>query len=165
LTIVNFGEDFPKIKTAEEMLEPLVYLTNDADYNKLQVEENKKLASDNFWLGIAESPGRARELIRVYYNRVYFANYYFSNSKPGWKTDRGMVYIVYGPPGNMEKTPNSETWIYYTSGASSTISFNFYYKPNPYSLDNFVLSRSENHEWHWKEAVDTWRSGKIYLAN
>jgi GWxTD domain-containing protein len=165
LTIVNFGKDFPKINTPEELIDPLTYLTTSAEYKQLQSEENKKLAVDNFWLGIASSSGRARELIRIYYNRVYFANYYFSTNKPGWKTDRGMVYIVYGPPQNLQKSPDSETWIYYMKGASSVINFIFQYKPNEFSLDNFVLRRSESQEWHWREAVDSWRKGEIFLQD
>ena len=163
LTLVNFGEDFPKIKNADELIAPLAYITTSADYKQLLEEENKKLANDNFWLGIAGTTGKARELIRIYYNRVYFANYYFSDTSPGWKTDRGMVYIVYGPPQNLQKSPDSETWIYYRKGASSSINFVFNYRPNPFSIDHFVLSRSESHDWHWREAVDSWRSGEIYL--
>ena len=132
---------------------------------KLLLEENKKLATDNFWLGIAGSTGVAREMIRIYYNRVYFANYYFSGTKPGWKTDRGMVYIVYGPPKNLQKSPDSESWIYYLKGPSNSITFNFNYDPNPFNVDNYILSRSESHDWHWREAVDTWRSGKIFLLD
>ncbi len=165
LSIANFGQNFPKIKTPEELVKPLAYITTTADYNQLLQEENKKLATDNFWLEIAETTGRAREMIRIYYNRVYFSNYYFSNNVPGWKTDRGMVYIVYGPPKNMEKTPNSETWIYYMKGAGSTINFTFKYTPNSYSLENFVLRRSESHDWHWREAVDSWRRGEIFLMD
>lgn len=165
LTLVNFGEQFPKINTAREMINPLAYITTSAGYKELQASENYKLAVDNFWLNIGGSAGRARELIRIYYNRVYFANYYFSTSKPGWKTDRGMVYIVYGPPQNMQKTPNTESWIYYNKGASSTIELTFDYKPNPYSLDNFILRRSESQDWHWREAVDAWRNGKIFLLD
>ena len=165
LIITNFDKNFPKVKSAEELIEPLVYITTTADYDRLINDDNKKLASDNFWLDIGGSTGRARELIRIYYNRVYFSNYYFSNIVPGWKTDRGMIYIVYGPPQNMEKTANSETWIYYTKGASNAINFTFDYKPDLYNLDNFVLRRSESHEWHWKEAIDSWREGEIYLMD
>ena len=165
LTIVNFGRDFPKVKTPKELVEPLAYLTTSADYEKLLAAENKKLAVDNYWLGIAGSTGRARELIRIYYNRVYYTNYYFSGNKPGWKTDRGMVYIVYGPPQNMEKGPDSEKWLYYFKGASSSITFTFNYKPNAFNIDNYELQRSESHDWHWREAVDTWRSGEIFLLD
>ena len=165
LTLVNFGEHFPKVQNADEMVQPLAYLTTSAEYKDLLAEENKKLTVDNFWLGIGGSTGRARELIRIFYNRVYFANYYFSTSKPGWKTDRGMIYIVYGPPQNMQKTANSETWVYYNKGASSTINLTFDYRPNSYSLDNFVLRRSESHDWHWREAVDSWKRGEIFLLD
>lgn len=165
LSIVNFGEDFPKIKSPEELIEPLAYIATSADYEKLLKAVNKKLANDNFWLEQAKTTGRARELIRVYYNRVYFANYYFSNTKPGWKTDRGMIYIVYGPPGNMEKTPNSETWIYNPGGGQDHIRINFNYKPTPYNLDNYTLIRSESQNWKWTEAVNSWRSGKIFLSD
>jgi GWxTD domain-containing protein len=165
LTVMNFGPNFPKITSPQELIDPLAYLTTSADYKQLQAEENKKLAVDNFWIGIAKSTGRARELIRIFYNRVYFANYFFSTNKPGWKTDRGMIYIVYGPPQNLQKTPDSETWIYYIKGASSTINFSFQYKPSVFTLDNFVLKRSESQEWHWREAVDSWRKGEIFLQD
>jgi GWxTD domain-containing protein len=165
LTVVNFGDNFPKVKNPEEMIEPLAYITNSADYKKLLNAENKKLTIDDFWLENSGNTGRAREMIRIYYNRVYFTNYYFTNTVPGWKTDRGMVYIVYGPPNNMQKTPDSETWIYYMKGASNSIEFTFKYKPNAYSLDNYVLNRSESHDWHWREAVDSWRGGEIFLSD
>lgn len=165
ITVVNFGKNFPKVINPEEMIEPLAYITNSADYKKLMSSEHKKLAVDDFWLETSGSTGRAREMIRIYYNRVYFSNYYFSNTVPGWKTDRGMVYIVYGPPKNMQKTPDSETWIYYMKGASNSIEFTFVYKPNQYSIDNYVLNRSESHDWHWREAVSSWRSGEIFLSD
>jgi GWxTD domain-containing protein len=165
LTIVNFGTNFPKVKDPEELILPLAYITTSAEYKKLLASENKKLSVDDFWLEAGGSTGRARELIRIYYNRVYFSNYYFSNTVPGWMTDRGMVYVVYGPPKNMQKTPNSETWIYYMKGASNSIEFTFTYKPTAYSVDNFVLNRSESHDWHWREAVDSWKNGKIFLSD
>jgi GWxTD domain-containing protein len=164
LTLLNLGEDFPKVKAVEDLLEPLAYVTTSGEYNNLLKDQNKKLTVDNFWLKAGKSTSKARELIRIYYNRVYFANYYFTTSKPGWKTDKGMVYIVYGPPQNMQKTPTSEIWLYYTKGASNVISFTFLYKPTPFSIDNFDLQRSENQDWHWREAVDAWRAGEIYLA-
>ncbi|MBN1598908.1 MAG: GWxTD domain-containing protein [Bacteroidales bacterium] len=165
LVVTNFGKDFPKVKTPEELIEPLAYITTTANYQNIKAEENKKLAVDDFWLEIGGSTGRAREMIRIYYNRVYYANYYFTVNKPGWKTDRGMIYIVYGPPQNMKKSPNSETWIYYLGGASSAINFTFNYQPNIYGLENFVLQRSDSHDWHWREAVDSWRSGEIFLLD
>jgi GWxTD domain-containing protein len=165
LAIMNFGNEFPKINSPQELVYPLTYLMTTADYKQILEAENKKLAVDNFWINTAGSTGRARELIRIYYNRVFFANYFFTTNKPGWKTDKGMIYIVYGPPQNMQKSSGSETWIYYMRGASSTINFTFLYKPDIYSIDNFVLSRSESQEWHWREAVESWRKGMIFLQD
>ena len=68
---------------------------------------------------------RARELIRIYYNRVFFSNYYFTSSKEGWKTDRGMIYVVYGQPHALYKSTNQEKWIYYNKSKSYTITFIF----------------------------------------
>jgi GWxTD domain-containing protein len=162
LTLLNLGESFPKVQTVDDLLGPLAYITTSGEYNKLIEQQNKKMTIDNFWLNIGKSTSKSKELIRIYYNRVYFANYYFTTNKPGWKTDKGMVYIVYGPPQNMQKTPNSEIWLYYTKGATNSISFTFLYKPTAFSIDNFNLQRSESQDWHWREAVDSWRSGQIY---
>lgn len=165
LTIVNFGSNFPKVKTPEELVNPLAYLATSTDYDDLKKAENKKLAVDDYWIKIGGSTSRAREMIRIFYNRVYFSNYYFSGNKPGWKTDRGMVYVMYGPPQNMDKTPNSETWIYYMKGSTNSLNFTFNYTPHAYNTDNFVLQRLESQDWHWREAVDSWRNGKIFLLD
>jgi GWxTD domain-containing protein len=165
LSILNVSDNFPKIRTSDELIEPLAYIATSYDYEQLVKEENKKLANDRFWLNLGKTTGRAKELIRVYYNRVFFANYYFSNTKPGWKTDQGMIYIVYGPPQNMEKTPNSEKWIYYPGGSSSSVTFRFVNRPNAFAPENYLLDRSESQNWRWTEAVNTWRDGKIFLAD
>jgi len=55
-----------------------------------------------------------------YYRRVDFANANFGTFIEGWKTDRGMVYIVLGPPNDIERHPFEagskpyEIWSYYT---------------------------------------------------
>jgi GWxTD domain-containing protein len=165
LTIVNLGIDFPRVKTPAEMIDPLAYITTTPEYQRLLDDKNNKLTVDRYWSKIGKNVNRARELIRIYYNRVYFANYYFTNNKPGWKTDRGMVYIMYGPPHDLKKTPDSETWIYSKEGSTNSINFTFSYAPTPFSVNNFILIRSESQEWHWHEAYDAWQRGEIYLAN
>ncbi|HBH47303.1 MAG TPA: hypothetical protein DDX98_01605 [Bacteroidales bacterium] len=163
LTLLKLNNDFPKVKEPEGLLPPLSYITTDAEYKKLLRDGNPKLTADNFWIKAGGSPDRGRAMIRLYYNRVYFANYYFTNSKPGWKTDQGMVYVVYGPPHKMKKTAFGETWIYERKGDDNPITFEFKYAPNKYNLNNFILDRSQNNEWHWTEAVYAWTSGDIFL--
>ncbi|MBN1158799.1 MAG: GWxTD domain-containing protein [Bacteroidales bacterium] len=165
LTLFNFGPSYPHIQYAEELIDPLAYLTTSVEYAEMKGAQNLKLALDDFWLDKAGNAERARELIRVYYNRVYYSNYYFTAAKPGWKTDRGMIYIIYGPPQRVTTTANQEKWIYYKNNFTTSVTFTFDIIPTAYSLNNYVLQRSENYDAYWREAVDTWRRGNIYLIN
>jgi len=163
LTILNFGEHYPKVQEVDQLIEPLAYLANSIEYAELKNAVNKKLAVDNFWLQKAGNLDKARELIRVYYNRVYFSNYYFTSFKPGWKTDRGMIFIIYGPPQSVQVTPKQEKWIYYKNNYATTVTFAFDHTPTAFALENYTLQRSENYDTYWRTAVDTWRRGNIYL--
>jgi GWxTD domain-containing protein len=163
VSILKLNEDFPKIEEPEGLIPPLSYITSDAEFAKLSKEMNPKLSADKFWMNVGGNAGKAREIIRLYYNRVYFSNYYFTSTKPGWKTDRGMVYIVYGPPHKMKKNAMSETWIYERKEDKEPVIFTFNYEPNQYNLNNFILQRSNNHTWHWTETVYAWINGDIFL--
>lgn len=163
LTLTNFGTGFPKVQEVNQMIEPLAYLTTTPEFNALKKATNQKLAVDNFWIEKAGNIERARELIRVYYNRVFFANFYFTSYKPGWKTDRGMIFIIYGPPQSVKVEGNQEKWIYYKNNFTTSVTFNFDYNSSPFTLGNFVLERAENYDSYWRQAVDTWRKGNIYL--
>ncbi len=162
LTLMNFGSDFPKILTPEALAEPLAYLNTSVAYADLMNAKNKKLAVDDFWLKKTDNLERSRELIRIYYNRVYFSNYYFTTFKPGWMTDRGMIYIVYGPPQAIYQSVGSEKWVYYRKSFSTSLSFTFSYIHSPYSENNYVLQRSESYDTYWREAVDSWKKGRVF---
>lgn len=163
LTLTNFGASYPRVQDVDQLVESLAYLTTSVEYDMLKTATNKKLAVDNFWIERTGDRDRARELIRVYYNRVFFANYYFTSFKPGWKTDRGMIYIIYGPPESVKVEPGQEKWIYYKNSYSTTVTFTFDHTPNAFSVDNFSLQRSDSYDTFWRSAVDTWRKGKIYM--
>jgi GWxTD domain-containing protein len=163
LTLMNFGDRYPRVQEVEHLIEPLAYLATSVEYDALQKATNQKLAVDNFWLEKAGNIEKARELIRVYYNRVYFANYYFTSFKPGWKTDRGMIFIIYGPPQSVKVTSAQERWIYYKNNYTTTVSFIFDHEPTAFAPDNYTLQRSDSYDTYWRNAVDTWRRGNIYL--
>ena len=56
------------------------------------------------WKERDPTPGTTvNELMNEYYNRVAFANTHFSGFRDGWETDMGMVYIIMGPPDDIEK--------------------------------------------------------------
>ncbi len=162
LTLFNFGENFPRIQTSEDMLGPMVYLTSSVEFRDLRMEPNRKLAIDNFWLKIAGDTDAARELIRVYYTRVLYANLYFSSYKEGWKTDRGMIYIIFGPPNLLDKSLAVEKWTYLSKRANIPIEFIFDRKDDLFTYKDFVLNRNISSTGYWSEAIRSWRRGKIY---
>jgi GWxTD domain-containing protein len=162
---MHFGESYPQVADAEELIDPLAYLTSTVEYAEIKNTANQKLALDNFWLERTGSAERARELIRVYYNRIYYSNYYFTSVKPGWKTDRGMIFTIYGPPQSVITTKDQEKWVYYRNNFTTSVTFTFNFAPSPFSMNNYILERSENYDTYWRSAVNTWRSGNIYLIN
>jgi len=162
LTLYNFGESFPQVKTPDDLLGPLVYLTSSAEFRDLRMESNRKLAIDNFWLKLNPDIASSRELIRVYYNRVYFANLFFSSFKEGWKNDRGMIYIIFGPPRLLEKTAETEKWTYFTKKGGSTAVFEFKRHENQFTNLDYQLIRSANSTAFWRQAVESWRKGRVY---
>lgn len=157
-----FRPHYPAFKTPEQLLEPLIYLNSSKEYNKLKEFENPKHAVDSFWINTTGNVERAKELIRIYYNRAQLSNYYFTSFKEGWKTDRGMIYMVLGIPTTIFKTNNSEIWTYGKSSTYRTMEFTFEKREHPLSENNYVLSRSEIYDRIWYQAVDTWRNGRAF---
>lgn len=164
LCLMNFSDNFPRVRSADDLLGPLIYLTSSAEFRDLRMQLNRKLAVDNFWLGIAGNMEAARELIKVYYNRVVFANLYFTSYKEGWKTDRGMIYIVFGAPNILEKSSNTEKWTYITGKGNKPIELVFERKENLFTYEDFQFIRDIDSNPYWKSAVQSWRKGKIYSS-
>ncbi len=163
--IACFNKNFPEIKTPYQMLQPIRYLTNKTEFDSYKSYKNKKQAVDDFWLNCGKNKFNAAEMIKVYYNRVILANIMFSTYKPGWQTDRGMIYIMFGPPKYVYKSSGGEKWIYSMS-SSAPLQFVFRKYKNPYCENVYVLNRLLDYKPVWYQAVQTWRSGKIYsVAN
>jgi GWxTD domain-containing protein len=163
-TLFKYDNNFPKIKTIEGLITPLRYICSTAEYNVLLESSTPKKSVDEFWLSKASSDDRARELIKQYYNRVEQANKHFSSHIEGWKTDRGMISIIYGPPTLVRKTGRSETWIYGEENNLIALNFIFNQKDNPFSDNDYKLQRSSTYKTAWYRAVDTWRSGRVYYG-
>jgi GWxTD domain-containing protein len=164
-TFFYFGEHFPSVKTTGQLIDPLEYLISDAEISRMRRSENPKLAVDNFWKNTTGSIDKARELIRIYYNRVFYANYFFVSYKEGWKTDRGMIYIIYGPPDVLYKNDEEERWIYGKERSEIRISFTFRKVDSPYSQNEYILSRSDDMNSRWGEAINSWKSGIVYSVD
>lgn len=165
LTLFRYEDHFPLMSSTEQMLYPIRFLTSKQEYTKIKESENLKKAVDQFWLDVAGNPSRARELVRKYYNRVQDANRYFTSYLEGWKTDRGMIYLVYGPPNIIYKSTGSETWVYGEENNMMSLNFTFYRLANPFSEEDYELSRSPIYKSSWYRAVDTWRTGRVFTDN
>jgi GWxTD domain-containing protein len=162
LMLAHFNEGFPKVTVARQLVYPLRYLTMHDEYVAMDTAKNSKKAVDNFWLNNSGSEERARTVIRDFYNRVEITNELFSTQAEGWKSDRGMIYIIFGPPENVYKTASSETWIYGNSVGPGGLTFVFDHRVNAYSDNDFVLERNEDYKVNWITAVDSWRQGHVY---
>ncbi len=162
LSLFNFGGSFPQIKTPDELMEPMFYLTTLAEYRDLRKEENRKLAVDNLWLKMGGSIEKSKELIRIYYNRVVYSNLYFTSNKEGWKTDPGMIFILFGPPNRIQMTGSGERWYYFSKRRSNPVEFRFERKPDAFSDQTMVWVKTTDSQMFWNEAVRSWRNGKVY---
>jgi GWxTD domain-containing protein len=162
VTFFVFGKNFPEVSTPENMLEPLRYITSKEEYQEMAKAENMKLQIEKFWLNAGGSSERARELIKKFYGRVYQANSFFSCYKEGWKTDRGMLFIIFGAPNIVHRSTNTEVWIYGEENNMMSLSFAFLKVTNPFTDNDYVLDRSIVYKNNWYRAVETWRQGRIY---
>jgi GWxTD domain-containing protein len=162
IALNNFGSDYPQVKSEKALLEPIFYIATLTEYRNLLEEKNTKRAVDDFWLKRSSSTERSRELIRVYYNRVLYSNLYFTASREGWKTDRGMVFILFGPPDRMKDTGNEQRWYYISRRQGKVIEFVFERKSSLYSNQDLVWKKSIESMQYWSSAVSSWRSGKVY---
>ena len=92
------------MRSPDVMIEPLAYLASQDELDTLRFALKQKMALDDFWIKMGGNVDKARELIRIYYTRVLYSNFYFSSYKEGWRSERGMIYIIYGPPDKVYKT-------------------------------------------------------------
>jgi len=159
---VNFSNTYPLLTKSSELLEATKYLLTDEEYNKMIQSENKKLSVDNFWLQAAKNKERAREILKIWYNRAIYANYYFTSYKEGIKTDRGMIYMLYGPPDDIKNFDDAEKWVYINTKEDKKLEFIFVIPEQAISENDFVLLRDSKYVTSWNRAVKSWRSGIVY---
>ncbi len=165
LTIYGVGSEYPKVSSHEQMIASTRFILTNDEYKKLLAASDKKKAIDDFWIGIAGNVERARELIRKYYNRVQDANTLFSCFQEGWRTDRGMIYIVFGAPAKVYKVGDREIWEYGTDNAPNSMEYRFDKIDSKYSDNNYFLERAPVYKDPWYFAVNAWRDGRVFSDN
>jgi GWxTD domain-containing protein len=87
--------------------EEAVYIVGDGErraFRQLTTDAEREKFIEQFWLRRDPTPGTERNEFREEtYRRIAYANENFASGVPGWKTDRGMIYIKYGPPDEREE--------------------------------------------------------------
>jgi GWxTD domain-containing protein len=160
---VVFDRDYPRVTRLRQMTEALVYLASEKEIKAIRAaitEDERRKKFDQFWLQRGETPQAAANLIKQYYSRMEEANRLFPSFKEGWKTDRGMVYMIFGPPSLIETRYRTEQWTY-----NSGVAFLFQRETTQRGdlpFLNWTLQRDAVYEWYWQKEIDRWRGGQAF---
>ncbi|MEX2260963.1 MAG: GWxTD domain-containing protein, partial [Bryobacteraceae bacterium] len=130
------AETSPYVKWLNEDVAYIITDEERAAFQKLMTKEQREKFIEQFWLRRDPTPGTGEnELKEEHYRRIGYANKRFRTSgRPGWQTDRGRMYIPYGPPDEIESHPSGggqtvypfEIWKYrYVEGIGNNVSFTF----------------------------------------
>lgn len=166
----DFGvksENYPAIKTTREMARPLVYLMGEKNYKELisiSDTDSLKETMDRFWLKNIGNANQAADVIEMYYQRVEEANKQFANFKEGWKTDLGMIYILFGPPWYTDDRLKQLTWYYSYNRQDPEYSYRFYQPKLKNQYFPFYHYLLERHNYYYTVQYmqrQLWLTGQI----
>ena len=161
------SEDFPHIAALDEMVAALVYLARERELEHIQAADTpveKKRRFDAFWATLIPDRTRAANLLKLYYSRVEEANLLYTSYKEGWKTDRGMIYIVFGSPIFIDTQLEYETWRYSYDDRDGLDLFIFNRRrlyDSDGMFETYLLEREPYYESAWRRALRRWRRGEV----
>jgi len=151
---------FPLARTFDKVLEPLIYISTRTETEEIRNAQNPQEAFEQYWINLVKIPSLATSTVRKYYDRVESANYLFTNFKEGWKSDMGLIYIIYGPPNDVYKSEEIIDWVYNRDLTMPVIRFSFYKVKNVFTDQHYTLLRKKNYDNNWFKSVELWRDGK-----
>lgn len=164
------GPSFPRITALPDMIAALTYIARENEMERMRSAESPdemKRLFDVFWAERVPNREAAASLLKSYYERVEEANLLFSTQKEGWKTDRGMIYILFGAPAYVEDGITRLDWYYFLPGAllNRRLPPFIFRRAMAHGqsglYENFVLQRSEVYEEVWRRKVEDWRDGTV----
>lgn len=156
---VRAEDDYPKFNKLQSLYGPMIYITTKPEYERLKSAGKDKKVFDKVILGITRDSDRAKNFMRSYFRRVEMANLFFTSYKEGWKTDRGMIYIIFGMPEEVYMSDDQEMWRY--DNDQRKLTFNFVRSATLFDPENYVLVRDKKYQRTWYEAVDLWRNARF----
>jgi GWxTD domain-containing protein len=94
--------------------EDVVYIITPEErtaFLQLETNEEREAFIEQFWLRRSTNPDLPdNDFKEEHYRRIAYANEHFASGIPGWKTDRGRIYIIWGPPDEIESHPTGGTY-------------------------------------------------------
>jgi len=94
--------------------EDVAYIITDeerAAFKRLQTDEEREQFIEQFWLRRDPTPDTVEnEFKEEHYRRIAYANEHYASGIPGWKTDRGRIYITYGPADEIDSHPSGGSY-------------------------------------------------------
>jgi GWxTD domain-containing protein len=153
LTLLKCPAYYPEFKRLDELIGPLTYITTPTELKAISDSQSKKIF-ENFWLNTYGTKFRAKNAIRVFYKQVEDANKLFTDYKQGWKTDRGMIYIIFGRPDQVFRNESTEVWKYNDGPEFEFIRISTLFTPTMYTL-----KRDRQYERLWYSQVGDLRKG------
>ena len=155
---------FPRLTTISDLVAPLVYLATPQEWRQLREATGtaaQREAFDAFWGSLFRERRRAEATLRAYFERVEEANRLFSTVKPGWSTDPGMVYVLFGPPERVEDRIDTQTWIYGPGQSAPGFVFErtAWRDRDSVPFDIWTLRRDAAYGAGWRRALRLWRAG------
>src|SRR6185436_2910095 len=115
------GNDVPYIITGAEK----------KAFQALATDEERENFIENFWRRRDPNPDtEENEFREEYYERIAYANEHFASGIPGWKTDRGRIYITWGKPDSTESHPSGGAYdrpSYEGGGSTTTYPFEVWF--------------------------------------
>jgi GWxTD domain-containing protein len=122
----------PELKKAyKDWLEKdVTYVITDEErkaFKKLATDDEREKFIEEFWRRRDPDPDTdENEFKEEYYERIAYANEHFASGIPGWKSDRGRIWIMYGKPDERETNPSGGSYdrpSYQGGGSTSTYPF------------------------------------------
>jgi len=94
--------------------EDVTYIITDEErkaFKGLNTDEEREQFVEQFWLRRDPTPDTVEnEYKEEHYRRIAYANEHYPSGIPGWKTDRGRIYITYGPPDEIDSHPSGGSY-------------------------------------------------------
>jgi GWxTD domain-containing protein len=94
--------------------EDVTYIITDEErtaWKRLSTDEEREQFIEQFWLRRDPTPDTLEnEFKEEHYRRIAYANEHYASGIPGWKADRGRIYITYGPPDEIESHPSGGSY-------------------------------------------------------